>query len=59
MIARTTLLIAIATILKGDHDKEEIPLSYTDSLDFATKTLTAIGIFTRNAFYEEIFHECF
>jgi hypothetical protein len=23
--------------LKGDHDKEEIPLSYTDSLDLADK----------------------
>lgn len=25
--------------LKGDHDKEEIPLSYTDSLDFADKDI--------------------
>ncbi len=27
--------------LKGDHDKEEIPLSYTDSLDFADKDITS------------------
>jgi len=25
--------------LKGDHDKEEIPLSYTDSLDLADKDI--------------------
>ena len=25
--------------LKGDHDKEEIPLSYTDSLDCADKDI--------------------
>jgi len=23
--------------IKGDHDKEEIPLSYTDALDFAER----------------------
>ena len=36
--------------LKGDHDKEEIPLSYTDHWISRTKTLTTIGMFTRNAF---------
>ena len=25
--------------LEGDHDKEEIPLSYTDSLDLADKDI--------------------
>ena len=43
--------------LKGDRDKEEIPLSYAESRTSQTKTLTVIGIFTRNAFYEENFHE--
>ena len=45
--------------LKGDRDKEEIALSYTESLDLATEMLTPIGIFTRCAFSEENFHEYF
>ena len=38
MIARTTLHRDRYN-LKGDHDKEEIPLSYTDSLDLADKDI--------------------
>ena len=45
--------------LKGDLNKEEIPLSFTDSLDLADKDINGNGMFTRNAFYEEILHECF
>jgi hypothetical protein len=36
--------------IKGDQDKQEIALSYAESLDFADKTSTTIGIFTSSAF---------